>query len=452
MEPLNAKTTWSSYLTQLYIKGQTPVNGSFDYRAVEEKAREVTKDNRAAYMYTFGSAGTSGTYRNNLEDIERWRIIPRMLRDATNRNLDTTLFGVRLKSPILIAPVGVQGILHKDGELATASAAGKVGVPLIMSTASSRSIEAVAKANGDGHRWYQLYWPRSNDVTLSILGRAKAAGFTALVVTLDTFLLGWRPHDLDTSYLPFMAGVGIQTGTSDPVFMKCTGVEVRPDERPAFPLDTDDFRKRIAAGDEAATLAFKLGVAWLQETNSGLFRSWEDLKFLRDNWDGPIVLKGVQTAEDAHLAMDAKMDGIVVSNHGGRQVDGGIGTFSALEKITASSRVRSAQEEGTFTVLFDSGIRTGSDVIKAIAMGAQAVLSKYILGPRDGVALMIIDAVGRPFMYGLAVAGEDGVEEVLRGLLADTEISLGLSGYKGLSEIWGKREAVLERAGGPSRL
>jgi lactate 2-monooxygenase len=158
--------------------------------------------------------------------------------------------------------------------------------------------------------------PRSNDVTLSILGRVKAAGFTTLVITLDTFLIGWRPHDLETAYLPFAAAVGAQVGTSDPVFMKRMGEPVRPDERPAFPLDYEMFRERLAAGDEQAAVALRLGYGWLQETNSGLFRTWEDLKFLRDNWDGPIVLKGVQTVEDAHAAMDARMDGIIVSNHG----------------------------------------------------------------------------------------------------------------------------------------
>jgi lactate 2-monooxygenase len=245
----------------------------------------------------------------------------------------TTLFGVKLPSPVLLAPVGVQGILHEDGELATARAAGRVGVPFIMSSLSTRSIEAVAKANGDGHRWYQLYWwalilystsgtltavrrPRSADVRLSILRRAKAARFTALVFTVDSFTIGWRPNDLDTAYFPLAAGAGMQVGTSDPVFMQHMGVPVRTDERPAFPLDIDAFRKRLAEGDEEAALTMMLCGGWLEETATGGFRTWEDLAFLRDNWDGPIVLKGVQTVEDAHAAMDARIDGIVVSNHG----------------------------------------------------------------------------------------------------------------------------------------
>ncbi|KAH9983254.1 FMN-dependent alpha-hydroxy acid dehydrogenase [Russula vinacea] len=436
-DPLTPQTSWSYYAASIYLTDRRSVIGSYDHRRIEGKAREVMKDNHSAYMYTFGSAGTGSTYRNNLEALEQWRIMPRMLRNVTHRNLDTTLFGVKLPSPILVAPIGVQGILHKDGELATASAAANVGVPFVLSTASTRSIEAVAKANSDGHRWYQLYWPRTNEVTLSILRRAKAAGFTALVVTLDTFLLGWRPHDLDTAYLPFIAGVGVQVGTSDPVFMQRMGdgggLAPRPYERTPFPLDLDAFRARLEAGDEQARAAFTLGTAWLSEANSGTFRSWKDIAFLRENWDGPIVLKGIQAVQDAHAAMDARVDGIIVSNHGGRQVDGAVGSFNALEKITASSRVRRAQEQGNFTVLFDSGIRTGSDVIKAIAMGAQGVL------------------VGRPIAYGLALGGEEGVEEVLRALLADTEITLGLSGYGNIDEIWGKRDTVLEKADSPHR-
>jgi isopentenyl diphosphate isomerase/L-lactate dehydrogenase-like FMN-dependent dehydrogenase len=175
-------------------------------------------------------------------------------------------------------------------------------------------------------------------VTLSILRRAKAAGFTALVVTLDTFALGWRPHDLDAAYLPFTAGVGVQVGTSDPVFMQrmmgeggdVGGLTPRPDERPAFPLDLDAFRARLVAGDEQARAAFKLGVAWLREANSGAFRSWTDIAFLRENWDGPIVLKGIQAVQDAHAAMDARVDGIVVSNHGTSSPDPRVGGISFL--------------------------------------------------------------------------------------------------------------------------
>jgi len=416
--------TWSSYMAQLYGDNKTPSIQSFDFKKLEQKAREVTESYHAAYMYTFGSAGSSSTNYANRKALEQWRIIPRMLRDASDRSLETTIFGVKYRCPVFVAPVGVQGILHADGELATARAAANVGVPFIMSTASTRTIEDVSKANGDGPRWYQLYWPRSDDITLSLLGRVKAAGFTTLVVTLDTMLLGWRPHDLDTMYLPFKHGIGIQVGTSDPVFMARFGLEPRADLVP-FPFHPDAHHNLCEQGDEQAIQTSYLGMEWLRETNSGIFKTWEDLAFLRKNWDGPIVLKGIQCADDAHKAMDAGVNGIIVSNHGGRQVDGSIPSFYALEHITNSQRVRAAQASGKFTVLFDSGIRSGSDVIKALAMGAQAVL------------------LARPCMYGLAISGEQGVEEVLRGLLADTEVSMGLAGYKNIEEIQGKREEVI---------
>ncbi|KAJ7465015.1 FMN-dependent dehydrogenase [Mycena latifolia] len=243
-----------------------------------------------------------------------------------------------------------------------------------MSIASSRTIEDVAEANGDGHRWYQLYWPATNEVTLSILSRAKASGFTALVATLDTMLLGWRPHDLTTSYIPFGHGVGVQVGTSDPVFMKRLGRE---------PI-------------------------LLKEYNSGLFRSWEDLKFLRDNWDGPLVLKGIQSVKDAEKCLEYGVDGFIVSNHVLKST-GAIPSLYALARIMRSPAVKAAQASGKLTVLFDSGIRTGPDIIKALALGAQAVL------------------LGLPWLYGGIVAGQEGIEQVLRHAMADLDVTLGLS-------------------------
>ncbi|KAI0060406.1 FMN-dependent alpha-hydroxy acid dehydrogenase [Artomyces pyxidatus] len=418
-------SSWSSYMREVYSAGKPPSIHSYNTDKLAEQAREATKDYHDAYMYTFGSAGTSSTNAANRRALERWRIIPRMLRDASYRSLETTIFGTTYRAPVFVAPVGVQGILHADGELATARAAAKVGIPFIMSSASTRSIEAVGEANGDGHRWYQLYWPRSNSITLSILGRAKAAGFTALVVTLDTMLLGWRPHDLDTAYLPFAAGVGIQVATSDPVFMEHHNLPVRQNDVPKFPFDAQRHRDLLQQGDAQAREDTQLGMDWLAEANSGLFKSWEDLAFLRENWEGPILLKGIQSVDDAHKAIEVGMDGIIVSNHGGRQVDGAIPSFVALEHIMGSERVKEAQKSGKLTVLFDSGIRTGSDVIKALAMGAQAVL------------------VARPYMYALAINGQQGVEEVLRGILADTEITMGLSGYKSVAEIQGKKEEIM---------
>ncbi|KAJ7068999.1 FMN-dependent dehydrogenase [Mycena belliarum] len=375
-------------------------------------------------MYAGGSAGTNSTYRANLRAFEKFRIVPRMLVNATVRNLETTIFGVKHSSPVFIAPIGVQGIFTAEAELAPARAGKNLGVPFIMSTASSRSIEDVAEANGDGYRWYQLYWPASNDVVLSILSRAKASGFSALVVTLDTMLLGWRPHDLPSSYIPFGHGVGVQVGVSDPVFMARLGREP-VNQRTKFPYDSAEMDRLYVAGDKDARDGVFLGTEWLKECNSGLFRSWEDLKFLRDNWDGPLVLKGIQSVQDAEKCLDHGVDGIIVSNHGGRQVDGAIPSLYALQRIMRSPKVKAAQASGKLTVLFDSGIRTGPDIIKALALGAQAVL------------------LGRPWLYGGVVAGQDGIEQVLRHTMADLDATLGLSGFTSLNELQGKAEDFL---------
>lgn len=412
---------------KVYQGGQPPVLGTVDIKEIEEKAREAMKDDIPAYMYTFGSAGTCSTDLANKKAFGRYKLVPQMLVDASNRSIETTIFGVKYPSPILIAPVGVQGILHPDGELATARAAGNVGIPYIMSTAATRSIEDVAKANGpNGRRWYQLYWPRTAEVTLSILGRAKANGFTALVVTLDTMHLGWRPHDLSTAYLPFLYGAGFQVGTSDPVFMKRLGLSPRVNERTVFPFNPQRVREAaFAQGNEEAMQNIMIGKEWLGEAHSGVWRTWDDLQFIRANWQGPIVLKGIQRVSDAEKAIACGMDGIVVSNHGGRQVDGAIGSLVALDKIMDSLKVRLAQKSGKFTVLFDSGVRTGSDVIKALAIGAQGVL------------------IGRPYMYGLAIAGQAGVEQILLQTACDLHITLGLCGYKDINDVIGKKDEIL---------
>jgi len=406
-------------------KGPQPL-GTVDFNEIEEKARQILKDNRGAFLYINGSAGSGSTYRANLRAFEKFGIIPRMLVKATERNLETTIFGVKHPSPIFIAPIGVQGIFHKEAELAPATAGKNLKIPFILSTASSRSIEEVAQANGDGHRWYQLYWPRNNDVTISLLKRAKASGFSALVVTLDTMSLGWRPHDLETAYIPFLHGVGIQIGKSDPVFMG--RYDKQPvHERPEFPYDPAKTDRLFEEGDEKTRENIFLGMEWLKEANSGVFRDWEDLKFLQANWDGPIVLKGIQSVHDAERAVSSGVNGIIVSNHGGRQIDGAIPSLYALETIMKSSKVREAQESGKLTVLFDSGIRTGSDIIKAMALGAQAVL------------------LGRPWVYGAIIGNQAGVEQVLTHTLADLHTTLGLAGYTSLSEIQGKGDAVITK-------
>ncbi len=317
------------------------------------------------------------------------------------------------ETPLLMAPVGVQGAYHADGEKGVATACASLGVPFIYSTASTTPIEDVASAadlslqaaeGEDGGeqqqqqqppktapRWFQLYWPLSDAITASLLNRARAAGCTVLVVTLDTYTMSWRPLDLDGGYLPFVTGQGNALGFSDPVFRK------------QFAEQSD--------GDAVEDNVVGASRAWLGEVFSGHAHAWEDVATLRRLWgDGPIVLKGVLSVEDARRAVECGMDGIVVSNHGGRQLDGAVPSLEMLPEIVEAVGDK-------LTVLFDSGIRTGADVLKALALGAKAVL------------------VGRPVIYGLGAAGTEGARHVLAGLLADVDQSMGLAGVKNIAEL-----------------
>ncbi|KAH8835931.1 oxidoreductase [Flagelloscypha sp. PMI_526] len=401
---------WSGYMAELYASRRPPQPlGTVSPEKIEAMAKEKLKDYGGSFMYAGGSAGTNKTYENNLKAFSKYGIKPKMLVDAVTRSIETTIFGKKYPSPLLLAPIGVQGMLHPDGEEAAARAAAARNIPYIMSSASTRSIEDVAAANGDGDRWYQLYWPLHDEVTLSLLQRAEACNFTTLVVTTDTMLLGWRPHDLDISFIPFVHSVGCQVGRSDPVFMKI---------KPAFPYDGAPVDKAFAEGNVEAKLKMFFGQAWLGEAN---FRTWEDLEFLKKNWKGKIVLKGIQTREDAEKAIQ----------HGLGLGDGRLTGLSpslyALESISKSHAVQEAKKQG-FTVMFDSGIRTGPDILKAVAIGADAVL------------------LGRPFIYGLTVGGQEGVEQVIRHTLGELDNVLGLSGYPDLMrDVHGKAEEVLQK-------
>lgn len=290
-----------------------------------------------------------------------------------------------------MAPIGVQAAYHEDGERGVAEACAELGVPFTLSTASTSTIEEVAAASGDGSpRWFQLYWPLDDEFTASLLGRARASGYTVLVVTLDTFTMSWRPHDLDGGFLPFIKGQGVQVGFSDPVF--------RRKFAEASDGDTPEDNPLFAAQ------------AFIAQAFSGNAHRWEDLAVLRRHWDGPIVLKGILSAEDARLALKYGMDGIIVSNHGGRQLDGAVASLEMLPEI-----VDAVGEN--MTVLFDSGVRTGADIVKALCLGAKGVL------------------VGRPVMYGLGIHGKEGAKHVLAGLLADLDQSMGLSCVKTVAEL-----------------
>jgi len=407
-------------------RGPQPL-GTVVFEEIEAKAHKKLKDQGSedAFWYAGGSAGTNSTYRANLRAFDKYGIIPRMLVNASRRSLETTIFGVVHPSPILMAPIGVQSIFHPDAEFNPARAGKALKVPFILSTAASRTIEEVAEANGDGHRWFQLYWPRSNDISASLLKRAKENGYNALVVTLDTMTIGWRPHDLETSFVPFPHGVGVQLGFSDPTFMARYGKQLVTDHHPEFPYNPLKFDQKIAAGDAKLKEESFLATEWIKETH--VFHDWEDLKFLRDTWEGPLVVKGILNPHDAEKALTYGVDGIIVSNHGGRQVDGAIPALLALEMIMKSSIIKAAQSSGKLTIFLDSGIRTGSDIIKALALGAQAVL------------------LGRPWLYGSIIAGQAGVEQVLRHTLADLDNTLGLAGFTKLSEVQGKGEEILAK-------
>lgn len=373
-----------SYQDEIYLNGLSSAVPPYptDLSRLEDAARKVMTPR--AFDYVAGAAGSGDTARENLEAFRRWRIMPRMLTDVSEPYYGRTVLGSQLPVPFMLAPVGVLAIAHSGAEPAVARAAAAAGVPMILSTAATTAMEDVAVASGDGQRWYQLYWPNDRAFAASLLERAQAAGFSVLVVTLDTRALAWRPRDLDNGYLPFLHGVGIQNYLSDPAFQ--AGL--------ARPVEED------------------LGAAVLRYTQvfGDLSLTWDDLPFLREHWNGPIVLKGVLSAADATRAADAGMDGVIVSNHGGRQVDGEIGALDALPAVAAAIGSR-------LTVLFDSGVRTGADMLKALALGAQAVL------------------IGRPYVYGLGLGGEAGVRHVLRALRNDFELTMRLAGLASLADL-----------------
>ncbi|HXB47984.1 MAG TPA: alpha-hydroxy-acid oxidizing protein [Streptosporangiaceae bacterium] len=373
-----------SYQDEIYLTGLTGTVPDYptDLTRLEEAARGVMTPQ--AYDYVSGSAGAGDTARENLNAFRRWRIVPRMLTDVSTPSYTSTVLGTELSAPFLLAPVGVLAIAHKEAELAVARAAAAQRVPMILSTAASTAMEEVAAANADGQRWFQLYWPKDRAVAASLLGRAQAAGYSVLVVTLDTRILAWRPRDLANGYLPFLRGIGIQNYVSDPAFQASLA--------------------GLADGSADAAV-----LRWTQIFGDTSL-TWDDLPFLRQHWNGPIVLKGILSDSDALRAAAAGLDGIIVSNHGGRQVDGEIAALDALPAVAEAVG-------GRLTILFDSGVRSGADILKALALGAQAVL------------------LGRPYVYGLALGGEAGVRHVLRALRQDFELAMRLTGLAGLGDL-----------------
>ncbi len=375
---------YANYQYEIYLRGmanQRPAR-TLDWRQLEQDAYNLLR--RGPRGYIAGGAGLGETMRANREAFDHWRILPRMLRDVSERSLSRTVLGTELPAPVLLAPIGVQTLAHPEGELAMARGAARVGVPLVASSAASHTIEQIAEACGDLPRWYQLYWPRDRELARSFVQRAEQAGYTAIVVTLDTWLLGWRPADLSEAFLPFLWGEGNRNYLEDPVFRGL--LEVSPEE---------DMQAAIGQW------------AW-QFANPSV--SWDDLAFLRECTQLPIVLKGILHPDDARLAVEHGVQGVLVSNHGGRQVDGAVGALDALPGVVQAI-------DGQCEVLFDSGIRSGADALKALALGARAVL------------------LGRPYIWGLALGGEEGVVEVLRSFLGDLDLAMALSGYANIDEV-----------------
>ena len=390
------------------VSGQQP-RVPVDFGRLQAKARRAM--DRRAYAYIAAGAGNEETLKANRAAFERWRIVPRMLRDVSTRDTSVELFGRRLPGPFLLAPIGVLELAHEDADLAVARAARATGVPMIFSSQASTPMEACADALGTSPRWFQLYWSSSNDLVESFVSRAEACRCEAIVVTLDTTILGWRPRDLDPAFLPFLRGKGIAQYTSDRIFRRlmAEGSGGSPEQEPRptpAALRTLIQLTRAYPGGFVRTLASGRGRSAVQRfvnTYSRPSLTWKDLPFLRERTKLPILLKGLLHPDDARMAVDHGMDGIVVSNHGGRQVDGAIATLDALPPVIEAV-------DGRIPVLLDSGVRGGADAFRALALGARAVL------------------LGRPYVFGLAIAGEAGAQEVIENHLADFDLTMGLAG------------------------
>lgn len=401
----------------IYIGGATGKRQKLPFLPAELARQAGEKMHPAAFAYVAGGAGIEHTMAANAAGFERWRIVPRMLRNVEMRDLSIDFFGKRIAAPLFLAPIGVLEMAHPDADLAVAAAAAESGIPCMFSNQASVPMERCAAVMGEAPRFFQLYWSRSDELVASLLQRAERSGCSGIVVTLDTTLLGWRTRDLDLAFLPFLRGMGIAQYTSDPVFQRLLD---EPDDTPApaSGVSWEAIRTLIDAtrhypGNFWETLRSGRGLKAVRKFVQIYSRpniSWSDLPFLRKHTTLPIILKGILHPDDAVKALDYGADGIYVSNHGGRQVDGSIGAIEALPGVVEAVR-------GKAPVLFDSGVRGGADVFKALALGATAV------------------GIGRPYCYALALAGKEGVSELLDNWMADFELTMGLSGCKNIEEI-----------------
>ncbi|WP_109208909.1 MULTISPECIES: alpha-hydroxy-acid oxidizing protein [Microbacterium] len=409
-----------------------------DVDELESVARKALS--AEAFAYIAGGAGAERTTAANRAAFGRLQIWPRPLRDVSSRDLSIDFLGVRRATPLLLAPLGVMEMAHGDADLAVARAAASLGVPYTLSNQASFPMEAVAEAAPGGSRLFQLYWSASDELNASLLRRAEASGCEAVVVTLDTHLLGWRTRDLDLAYLPFTRAMGIAQYTSDPVFQQLVrerasarseggeGTDAAAAPAPPVKVTPKAVRAGLGIARKGAALTGSKSVRdnlrsplprAAVETFLDVFSTpaltWDDLAKARQWTSLPILLKGIVHPDDAIRALDAGVDGIWISNHGGRQIDQSVPTLDVLPTI--AERVA-----GRVPIVFDSGVRQGADVLIALALGATAV------------------ALGRPYAYGLGIAGEAGVREVVRNVLAEFDITLGLSGHTSVAEVG--REAL----------
>lgn len=406
---------------EIYIAGfsgkrpKIPTNHHALEAAVQKKA------SRKGYTYIAGGAGSQDTVANNRRGFQQWQILPRMLRDVSHRDLRIQLFNRTLPTPLLAAPVGALDLVHPHADVAVARACAALGIPMIFSNQASYPMESCAEVMADQPRWFQLYWSKSDQLVRSFLDRAASCGCEAIVVTLDTTMLGWRPWDLDLGHLPFSYATGIGQYISDPVFLELIG-----DPRTAAQVETEGgfnltkllnfirlLRNYKGPGGFLENFRSKLPVSAVRKFTDIYSRpsiTWTDLVWLKKQTELPIVLKGILHPDDARLALKHGADGIIVSNHGGRQVGGAISAIEALPGVVEVIQDR-------IPVLMDSGIRDGADIFKALALGAKAV------------------CIGRPYAYGLALDGAEGVRAVLQNLVAEFELTMGLSGCRSVVEI-----------------
>lgn len=370
---------------EIFVSGHAGIEPDVPIRfeALEEAALAVMDD--AAADYVVGGAGGENTVGRNRHAFGRWRIVPRFLRDVGERDLSVEVCGQELPVPVMLAPIGIQSLAHEDAEVATAAGAREAGLPMVLSSVSSRTMEDVANELGDTPKWFQLYWSSERSLAESFVERAEDAGFDAIVLTVDTPVPGWKERDLSRGYVPQLEGEGMANYFADDAFLDLLDQPPAENEFGAIRTFLDAF------GDPTLT--------------------WDDLDWLRGRTDLPVVVKGLLHPADARRAVEHGADGVVVSNHGGRQVDGAIGALEALPRIAA-------ELEGTDAdVLFDSGIRRGAEALKALALGADAV------------------CLGRPYVYGLAIDGADGVEAVCENFLADLDLTMGLTGRTSADDV-----------------